>query len=91
MLKNILNNRRVLLMNIVFRTDAKNSNRTGYITIDSRMVFNFDGFKQEHTENEKEFLTELTTEWKEIPTELLDPTTAQNFNCYAKLPKEREI
>ena len=74
-------------MIIDYRTDAKNSYDSGWATVDSRQIFNFDGFIKEHDKEEQEFLNTLTTEWKEIPEELLDLTTRQNFICYARLSK----
>jgi len=54
--------------------------------VDSRRVFNFDALLQEHGNKEKEFLASLTSDWQEVPWDLLDSTTAKNFRCFAKLP-----
>jgi len=72
-------------MIIDFRTDSINSTQSARTTVDSRQVFNFDALIQKHTEEEQKFLDSLAKEWKRIPSELLDYTTAQNFVCYAKL------
>lgn len=75
-------------MLIDFRTDARNSNDSGWVTVDSRSVFNFDGSTLEHNKEERDFLKSLTAEWIRIPAELLDETTNKNFICYARLHRE---
>lgn len=65
-------------MKIDFRTDPKNVRKMGaWVAVDSSRVIG---------ENGKEFLSSLTAQWVEIPENLLDSVTAQNFICYARLP-----
>lgn len=66
-------------MEILLRTDAKNSNQSAVVKIDSYLLFS-------STEKEKEFLNSLTHDWKPVPAYMMDPTAAANFYYYVKLP-----
>lgn len=73
-------------MNIDFRTKPRNSARDGWSTVPSETVFNFDGLPEGHTQKQLDFLRSLGQDWKVVPEDLLDPTTRQNFTCFARLP-----
>lgn len=64
-----------------YRTDARNSSDWGWTTTCAWCVF---GRSEPLNDDIKEFLASLGNEWKKIPREWLDPTTAQNFICYAR-------
>lgn len=71
-------------MKILYRSVAKNTKADAVVKIEASRLFT------NGTEEEREFLSSLTTkEWTPIPERLLCSTTAQNFWCYAKLPKDR--
>jgi hypothetical protein len=62
-----------------FRTDARNSSDWGWDTTLAKYVFG-----SELTPEIQRFLDSLGDKWTKIPREWLDPTTAQNFICFAR-------
>lgn len=49
-------------------------------------VFNFGGFLMELSKEQEEFVKSLDhREFKEIPSDMLDGITSDNFRCYLKL------
>jgi len=74
-------------MKIWFKTVSRENRATGVALVDSEQIFNWDAFWQKHTPDEETFLKSLDGEWKLVPGSLLDPTTRQNFICYAKAKK----
>ena len=70
-------------MEILYRSVAKNNPKADAVAkIEASRLFT------NGTEEEREFLSSLTTkEWTPIPDKLIGYTTAQNFYSYAKLPK----
>ena len=69
-------------------TTAKNSGETGKAVVSIGEIFNFDGFLLELEKEQEEFLNSLNyKEFKEIPSDMLDGTTANNFIYCLKLAK----
>jgi len=67
-------------MEILFKTEARNSYATGVAIVDSTNELK----AGEETER---FLSTLTQDkWEEIPPHLEDALTRQNFFCFARLP-----
>lgn len=82
-MKNITKNTKIEL-----RTESLNANTSGSAIVEAGQLFNFDGFLQDLSKEQAEFVSSLShKEFKEIPSEMLDSTTAANFRCYIRLAK----
>ena len=80
-MKNITKNTKIEL-----RTDAVRGGQSGSAIAMAGQVFNFDGFLQDLSKEQEEFIASLNhKEFKEIPYDMLDMTTRQNFICYIRL------
>ena len=69
---------------IDFKTVARGTGQSGWVTVNASQIFDFDGFDCKLTEEQAEFLASLTFQWQPVPYRLLDPTTAANFKCYVR-------
>lgn len=82
-MKNITKNTKVEL-----RTDAMRGGQSGSAIVEAGQLFNFDGFLQDLSKEQEEFIASLNhKEFKEIPCDMLDMTTSANFICYVRLAK----
>ena len=73
-------------LKVELRTEARNANTSGSAIVEAGQLFNFDGFLEELNKEQKEFINSLNhKEFKRIPDDMLDMTTATNFRCYLRL------
>lgn len=71
---------------VIYRSDAIGTDNTGCAIVNAGQVFNFDAINASLAPEEASFLETLSAdEWTEVPEELLDYTTSQNFIIYLAL------
>lgn len=87
--KNKINKNTVVL----YRTTARNcSSNVGCCYVEAGRLFNFDGFNKELNRVQADFLNSLNEKsFTEIPEELADYTSWQNFREEIKLLNSHEV